>query len=107
MNRSLSTNVRGVTGLVVSGLVVASSGCSPSYPVVANPTEPWEEQLVHERQAAQSAEESSPQASVARQMYGAHDEKDEEPKHNAFVVAMTDIIAFPFRGAGWLAQQIF
>jgi hypothetical protein len=40
-------------------------------------------------------------------MYGAHDEKDEEPKHNAFVVAMTDIIAFPFRGAGWIAQQIF
>jgi hypothetical protein len=42
-------------------------------------------------------------------MYDTNDEDDEDdgPRHSGVIVALTDIIAFPFRGAGWLAQQIF
>jgi hypothetical protein len=35
------------------------------------------------------------------------DRTEQEREHSAFVVAVTDIIAFPFRGTGWLARQIF
>ena len=102
-----STKARAVLSLTLGSVVFYSLGCAPSYPVVANPLEPWEDELLRERQLARKTEESSPQASVAHQMYGAQEENDKEPKHNAFVVAVTDIVAFPFRGAGWLAQQIF
>jgi|LauGreDrversion4_2_1035121.scaffolds.fasta_scaffold14512_4 hypothetical protein len=102
-----STTARAALLLVMSAVVVQSVGCSSSHPVVVNSTEPWEDELLRERQAAQRTEESSPQASVAPQMYGSQEENEKEPKHNALVVAITDIVAFPFRGAGWVAQQIF
>ena len=102
-----STTARAALLLVMSAVVVQSVGSSSSHPVVVNPIEPWEEELARERQEAQNAEVSPPQASVARQMYGAQEENEKEPKHNALVVAITDIVAFPFRGAGWVAQQIF
>ena len=109
MNRALSAHAHHVTLGIFGALIVGSSGCSPSYPIVVNPTEPWEAELARERQAARNAEASSRQASVAPQV----DETDEEDRteqereHSAFVVAVTDIIAFPFRGTGWLARQIF
>lgn len=107
MSRALSTHAHTVALVIFTALMVGSSGCRPSHPVVVNPTEPWEDELARERQAAQNAEESSPGASIGRQMYGTDEAKEEEPKHNPFVVAVADIIAFPFRGAGWLARQIF
>ena len=91
--------------LIVSVALLA--GCAPSHPIVVKPTEPWEDELARERQAAEASK--TPQAAVARQMYHTNneDEEGEEPHNSGVVVALTDIIAFPFRGAGWLAQQIF
>jgi hypothetical protein len=40
-------------------------------------------------------------------MYDTEEDEGEKPERSGLVVAITDIIAFPFRGAGWLAQQIF
>lgn len=102
-----STTARAAVLLVMSAVVAQSVGCSSSHPVVVNSTEPWEDELLRERQAAQRSEESSPQVSVARQMNGTQEENEKEPKRNALVVAITDIVAFPFRGAGWVARQIF
>jgi hypothetical protein len=88
-------------------MVVGVSGCAPSSPVVANPIDPWEEELSRERQAAELSESKSPQSSVARQMYGVDEEEKKQSEHSTVVVAITDIIGFPFRGAGWLVRQIF
>jgi hypothetical protein len=35
------------------------------------------------------------------------DEDKEQRKHSELVVALTDIIGFPFRGVGWLAREMF
>ena len=86
---------------------MGSSGCRPSHPVVANPTEPWEDEIARERQAVRELESNSSQAAVGRQRYDTEGDVEKKPEHSAVVVALTDIIAFPFRGAGWLAQQIF
>ena len=87
--------------------VTLVAGCAPSQPIVVNPTEPWEEELARERQAVEASQTS--EGSVARQMYATKDNNEEsnEPKNNAVVVAIADIIALPFRGAGWLTRQIF
>jgi hypothetical protein len=36
-----------------------------------------------------------------------NDEAREEPQNSAVVVVLADIVAFPFRGAGWVVRQIF
>ena len=107
MNEALSTNARYVTATVVGTMVVSLSGCSSSYSIVANPTEPWEDEIARERQAVRESESNSSQAAVGRQRYDTERDVEKNPEHSAVVVALTDIIAFPFRGAGWLAQQIF
>jgi len=109
MHEILSIHARGNVLSVVGAIVVTISGCRPSYPLVVNSTEPWEEQLARERQAARDAEYRPPQSSVARQMHDKDEENqgDAERERSEVVVAVTDIIGFPFRGAGWLARQIF
>ncbi len=102
----LSTHARGIV-LSIAGVVIgAVNGCAPSSPIVANPTDPWEYELVRERQAAQNAESKAAPSSMARQMYDT-DEDKEQRKHSELVVALTDIIGFPFRGVGWLAREMF
>lgn len=91
--------------VVVTAGVIMLAGCAPSQPIVANPLEPWEGELARERQAAEAS--VAPKSSVARHMYGADEDEGHEAKNSPVVVAIADIIAFPFRGAGWLAQQIF
>jgi hypothetical protein len=102
----LTKEERLLHGVFTLSLAVLA-GCAPSQPIVVNPTEPWEDELARERQAAQASQ--TPQSSVARQTYDTNNEYEEgeEPHNSGVVVALTDIIAFPFRGAGWLAQQIF
>jgi len=107
MNEARSTRKRRALVLLVGALLLEMSGCAPTYPVVANPTEPWEEALVREREAAREAESNASHAAIARQRQRVEREDEKQPEHTAVVVVLTDIIAFPFRGAGWLAQQIF
>lgn len=92
---------------VFTASVALLAGCAPTQPIIANPTEPWEDELARERQAAEASK--PPAASVARQMYDIPNDDDErqETQNSAVVVVLADIVAFPFRGAGWLAQQIF
>jgi len=106
MSEVLSLTTRGITLSLLGVMMVGWGGCAPSYPVVTDTTEPWQEELARERRAAQNVESNAPQASVAKQMYGT-DEDDEKEEHSPFVVAVTDIIGFPFRGAGWIARQLF
>ena len=108
MSGILSLTTRGITLSILGVMMVGGSGCAPSSPVVTDTIEPWQEELARERQEAQSVESSFPQASVARQMYDTgKDGDDEKEGRSPFVVAVTDIIGFPFRGAGWIARQLF
>ena len=93
--------------VLVIAITVETSGCAPASPVVANPLEPWEGEVVHEKEVAREAEASKPRPSRAHNRYGADDEEKKREQHAPLVVAITDIIAFPFRGAGWLARQVF
>lgn len=96
---------------LVHGVFTASAtllaGCAPTQPIIVNPTEPWEHELARERQAAEASQ--PPEATVGRQMYDTsnNDEAREEPQNSAVVVVLADIVAFPFRGAGWVVRQIF
>lgn len=92
---------------VVGAMLMEVSGCAPTHPLVVNSTEPWEDELARERQAAHELESSTPPTAVARQMDDTDRDEEKKPEHTAFVVALTDIIGFPFRGAGWLAREIF
>lgn len=87
--------------------VALLAGCAPSQPIVVNPTEPWEDELARERQAAEALQ--PPESTVGRRMYdtSSNDEAREEPQNSAVVVVLADIVAFPFRGAGWVVRQIF
>jgi len=107
MNEACSRRKRRALVSLVGAVLLEASGCTSTYPVVANPTEPWEQELVRERQAAREAESDASHAAIARQRGDLEREDEKKPEHSAVVVALTDIIAFPFRGAGWLAQQIF
>lgn len=109
MNAAVSIDARDIALVMVSAILVSVVGCSPSHPVVTDTTEPWQEELARERQTASAVDSTSPQKAVAEQMYDTDQEDGEtkEQKHSPFVVAITDIIGFPFRGAGWLARQLF
>ena len=111
MNEAPSPRARDITlsavgSIVVGAIVVGSTGCAPSYPIVTDSTEPWQEELAREREAHNRGESGVPSSSIARQTRDTGENQDKQ-KHNAFVVAVTDVIAFPFRGAGWIARQMF
>ncbi len=113
MNEAPSPRARDITlsavgSIVVGAIVVGSTGCAPSYPIVTDSTEPWQEELAREREADNRGESGVPSSSIAGQTRDTDEDQDKEKEErNAFVVAMTDVIAFPFRGAGWIARQMF
>ena len=92
---------------VFTASVALLAGCAPTQPIIVNPTEPWEDELARERQAAEGSQ--PPESTVGRQMYDTsnNDEAREEPQNSVVVVVLADIVAFPFRGAGWVVRQIF
>ncbi len=92
---------------VFTAIVALLAGCAPTQPIIVNPTEPWEDELARERQADEASQ--PPESTVGRQMYdtSSNDEAREEPQNSAVVVVLADIVAFPFRGAGWVVRQIF
>lgn len=89
----------------VCNVFVACSKEPPLPPFVANPTEPWEGQLAQERREHRLAEQSKKPRRVEGQGYG-YDQKTDEDKHSVIVTTLADIVAFPLRGAAWLAHTL-
>jgi len=91
-----------VVGIVVAGC----QGCSPKEPIINSPIESWEETIVREKVAQREEEEQQQQERLAHQRKDGLG-KDESPdEHNILVTTLADIVAFPVRGAAWLAHTI-
>lgn len=93
---------------VLIGTCFVVTGCSkdaPLLPIVANPTEPWEEKLVQERREYEIAQQAQKPPAVVGQGYG-YDQKPDEDKHSVIVTTLADIVAFPLRGAAWLVRTV-
>lgn len=83
-------------------------GCGPPAPLVANPLEPWEAQVEREQVAQREQEEEAERRELLatqqrREGLGKETTPDD---HSVIVTTLADIVAFPFRGAAWLARTI-
>jgi hypothetical protein len=82
------------------------SGCAPREPVVANPIDPWEEQVEHEQLAQREQEEKQRASRATPPAGGGYGAEEEEDEHSPLVTALADIVAFPIRGAAWLVHTL-
>lgn len=109
MIRRVSHILRVVFLAAVTGVVAA---CTSQPPIVADPPEhthappevvPWEEQYARTRPRPEVFEEKT-SAPVQQAFNGSLEHQREE---EGVLDALVDVLAFPFRGAGWILQQIF
>jgi len=90
----------------------AVTACTSQPPIVADPPEhmhtapeivPWEEQYARTR----------PKPEVFEETTNAHDQQpfngslEHQREEEGVLDAVVNVIAFPFRGVGWLLQQVF
>jgi hypothetical protein len=84
-------------------------GCSKTptvAPFVTNPTEPWEDKLAQERREQEIENRKLPhEPHAVVEGYG-YEQKPDEDKHSVIVRTLADIVAFPLRGAAWLARTV-
>lgn len=92
--------------VALSGMLVCQ-GCGPSQPIITNRMEPWEEEIVREKVAEREEEERRNHQRLARQTEEGFGTKKPPDEHNVIVTTFVDIVAFPVRGAAWLAHTIF
>jgi hypothetical protein len=87
--------------------VVVCQGCSSKQPmVVTNSVEPWEDVILQERAAEKDEEERRYRQRLAHQTEEGLGKEKPVDEHNPIVTTLADIIAFPVRGAAWLAHAI-
>ena len=84
---------------------VACSKDTPRPPIVTDQTELWEERYAEERRERELAERHQKPHLVAGQGYG-YAQRADEDKHSVIVTVLADIVAFPLRGAAWLAHTL-
>ncbi len=98
----------GVKSVVVVGVCCVLAACSkdtPRPPIVTNQTEPWEERLAQERRDRElemRLQQPRTTAGPRRTEVGGV----EEDSHSGIVTVLADIVAFPLRGAAWLAHTL-
>jgi len=97
--------IKSLAAIEVLCVLVACSGDSPRPPIVTNHTEAWDEQLARERREREMQTPLETPHVIAGKGYG-FEEKDEEEKHSVVVTTLADILAFPLRGAAWLAHTL-
>lgn len=90
------------------GILIVVVGCGPPAPLVANPIEPWEEQVEREQvaQREQKEEEERRALLMSQQRREGLGKEPKPDEHSVIVTTLADIVAFPFRGAAWLARTI-
>jgi len=109
MIRRLPHIFRGFCLAAVTGVV---AGCTSQPPIVADPPEhthtapevvPWEEQYARTRPKPEVFE-----ADVSNQDQQAFNSNLEHaPEEEGMLDVVVDVIALPFRGVGWILQQVF
>lgn len=88
-------------------VVFGGQGCSPKGPIVNSPIEPWEEEIVREKVAQrEKQEEQEQQERLAQQRKDGLGKEKVPDEHSIIVATLADIMAFPVRGAAWLAHTI-
>lgn len=92
--------------IFVTLFVVACNGCGPKAPIVSSPIDPWEEEMVHEKVAQREEESRRLAAQRALQKRDGFGQEEPPDKHSVIVTTLADIVAFPLRGAAWLARTI-
>lgn len=92
--------------LLATLLVVTCNGCGPKAPMVSSPIDPWEEEMVHEKVAQREEESRRLAAQRALQKRDGFGQEEPPDKHSVIVTTLADIVAFPLRGAAWLARTI-
>jgi len=109
MVRRLPDILRVVFLAAMTGVV---AGCTSQPPIVADPPEhthtppeivPWEEQYARTRPKPEVFEETT--SAHDQQVFNGHLEHQQEEE--GVLDAVVDVIAFPFRGLGWVLQQLF
>lgn len=86
-------------------VLVACDKDIPRPPIVTNQTEPWQEELAQEKRERELSEQPQRPHRVVKKGYG-YDQKTDEDKHNVIVTTLADIVAFPLRGAAWVARTL-
>ena len=81
-------------------------GCAPKAPVISSPIESWEEEIVKEKIAQREEEDRRYTAQRALQQRDGFGQEKPPDDHSIIVTTLADIIAFPLRGAAWLAHTI-
>ena len=97
--------MKGLAVIAGCGVFVACSKDIPRPPIVTDQAEPWEERYAQEKHERELAAHLEGPHVVAGQGYG-YDQKTEEDKHSGIVTTLADIVAFPLRGAAWLAHTL-
>ena len=87
-------------------LLSVCQGCGPKAPIVSSPIEPWETEIVHEKVARREEEHNREAAKQALQNKDGLGREKPVDEHSVIVTTLADIIAFPLRGAAWLAHTI-
>ena len=104
----------------LAAIVIGASviGCTSQPAIVADPPQhshtppeqvPWEEEYARTRPKPEVFEAEALEGQVAagdKQEFNGKLEHSTRDKSGAWQV-VSDVIAFPFRGIGWLVQQLF
>jgi hypothetical protein len=99
---------------IVVALALIVCGCSAQPPIVADPPQhehappqevPWEEAYARARVRPEIFEYSGADPHQDQPFTGEL-EQDDESSESSFISGVADVIAFPFRGLGWLIQSV-
>jgi hypothetical protein len=102
-----------ITSAGVIFIGVSAVACTSQPAIVADPPQhthslpeevPWEEEYTRTRPNPEVFEEEV--AKVEKQEFNGNLEQEPE-KESSVLQVVTDVIAFPFRGVGWILQQLF
>ena len=97
--------MKGFAAIAGFSVFVACSKDIPRPPIVTNQSESWEERYAQERHERELAAHVEGPHVAPGQGYG-YDQKTDEDKHSVIVTTLADIVAFPLRGAAWLAHTL-
>ena len=103
-----------ITVLGCSLMSMGVSGCASRPVIVSDPPQhahvapesvPWEEEYARSRPKPEVFEDNSDPHSG--ESFQGELERDSASEQSGPLTILTDIIAFPFRGIGWVIGQIF
>ena len=81
-------------------VVIVCGGCAQRHPITVETVEPW--QKTYEEMSVQAVPSPAP-TPVSGRALEEEDPSSRLPQPMAF---LSDALAFPFRGLGWLVQRV-